>query len=405
MRLKTYTVNSMPEGMAQIKKDMGEDALILNTKKVKTRGFFGLFTKEKLEIIAAVETEPGKHMPKPAKPEAKPAEHMPYPKEAPEAMGHHGHAFAQVMAGRKAPQPERNGLYPEPQESTSGELMRELKNIKKMMVGVMEEDRLPQPIQLVNEKLTRQEVATEIRSEILARLMAQAGQQDGFTSGQAHAAARREIIHIINTHQKTPEAKNSGMICFAGPTGVGKTTTIAKIAADYLLNANKKVGLITSDTYRIAAVEQLKTYAGILNIPIKIVQSASEVSQAVSELSSCDIILMDTAGRNYQQKQYIQELEMLLAGSRKVQTNVVLSLTSKYEDMKKMIDNFQAIEIDQLILTKKDETSSYGSILNLIHEYSVPLRYITDGQNVPDDIISVTPEFIANLLLGEDEND
>ncbi|KKK39008.1 GTP-binding protein [Mesobacillus campisalis] len=398
MRLKTYTVNSMPEGMAQIKKDMGEDALILNTKKVKTRGFFGLFTKEKLEIIAAVETEPAKH-------EAKPAEHMPYPKEAPDAKGHHGHAFAQVMAGRKAAQPERNGLYPEPEESSSSELMRELKNIKKMMVQVMEEDRLPQSIQLVNEKLTRQEVAPEIRSEILASLMAQAGQQDGFTSEQARAAAQRKIIHIINTHQRTHEAKNSGLICFAGPTGVGKTTTIAKIAADYLLNADKKVGLITSDTYRIAAVEQLKTYAGILNIPIKIVQSAAEVSQAVSELSSCDVILMDTAGRNYQQKQYIQELEMLLAGSRKVQTNVVLSLTSKYEDMKKMIDNFQAIEMDQLILTKKDETSSYGSILNLFHEYSIPLRYITDGQNVPDDIISVTPEFIADLLLGEDEND
>ena len=172
-----------------------------------------------------------------------------------------------------------------------------------------------------------------------------------------------------------------------------------------MLREDKKVGLITSDTYRIAAVEQLKTYAGILNMPIKVVESSADLHDAMSDLSECDIILMDTAGRNYQQKQYIDDLERLLSDKNKIQINLVLSLTSKYEDMKKIIDNFQTIVMDQLLLTKKDETSSSGAILNLIYHYSIPIPYIANGQNVPDDILMVTPELIANFVLGEDEND
>ena len=389
MRLKTYTVNNLPEGMAQIKKDLGEDALILNTKKVKTRGFLGLFRKEKLEIIAAVE------------PKSAPRERRPQ-KEA---------SVVAPPMGRKE---ERNTepfevpaeIAPSvPDAALTNELMQELKNIKKMMVQVMEEDRLPESLTRINQQWISQDIAPDIRSELLAKLMFHLGQNPDYTEEQVQALAKNELIQFISKHLKTPEAKKSEMICFVGPTGVGKTTTIAKIAADYLLNGDKRVGFITSDTYRIAAVEQLKTYAGILNIPIQVVQAPSDMKRAMAELSSCDLILMDTAGRNYQQQQYMIELERLLADQDKIQINLVLSLTSKYEDMKKIIDQFNTMTIDQLILTKKDETSSYGAILNLIDQYSVPLRYITTGQNVPDDIVELTPELLANFLLGEDEND
>ncbi len=381
MRLKTYIADSLPEAMAQIKKDLGEEALILNTKKVKTRGFLGFFQKEKLEIIAAVETKQ-KFLQR-----QNPVKDMKTGSEVKKAA------------------PKEIEFPATVNENLTSELMNELKNIKKMMVQVIEEDRLPESLKKVNKQLIGQEIVPEIRSELLAKLMLILGQKSDFTNEQVHRLAHKEVIKLLTSHQKLPVNRNRDIICFVGPTGVGKTTTIAKIAAHYMLDADKKVGLITSDTYRIAAVEQLKTYAGILNIPIKIVQSPAEVKYAMSELSSCDIILMDTAGRNYQQKQYINELEMLLSDKGKVQINLVLSLTSKYEDMKKMIDNFKTITIDQLLLTKKDETSSYGAILNLICEYSIPLRYITNGQNVPDDIIDVTPELIANFLLGEDEND
>lgn len=383
MRLKTYIVNNMTEAIPMIKRDLGEEALILNTKKVKTGGFIGLFKKEKLEIIAAVETKSRE------KAENNKQELRPPDKESQKAMD--------VIQTKKTANKEEENL-------ASG-LINELINIKQFMMQMIENDHLPESLKALNKQLIKEDIAPQIQSDLFSKLMLVIGQNPDFTQEQVNELARNEIITLIKDHQQSPENNNPDIICFIGPTGVGKTTTIAKIAADYMLREDKKVGLITSDTYRIAAVDQLKTYANILNIPIKIVESAADLNEAMSELSACDIVLMDTAGRNYQQKQYIDELELLLPDKNKIQINLVLSLTSKYEDMKKIIDNFQTIEMDQLLLTKKDETSSSGVILNLICQYSIPIRYIANGQNVPDDIFTVTPELIANFVLGEDKND
>lgn len=383
MRLKTYIVQNVSEALPMIKRDLGADALILNTKKVKVGGFIGFFQKEKLEVTAAVEAQPKKKKavtkepqePAVAQQAAVPVQ--PNPVAAPETSNHH----------------------------LTGDLINELKGIKQFMMQSMQEDHLPASLKPLNQRLTSQEVTKEIQSEILAKMMLTIGQQPDISSAQIHRMAKTEIVRLISAHQQQPAVKDPEIICFIGPTGVGKTTTIAKIAADLLLREGKRVGLITSDTYRIAAVEQLKTYAGILNIPIQVVDSAEDLTRAMTELKACDIILMDTAGRNYQQKQYIDDLEALLADKNKIQINLVLSLTSKYEDMKKIIDNFQTIQMDQLLLTKQDETSSSGAILNLIYHYSIPVTYIANGQNVPDDILTATPELIANFVLGEDDND
>ncbi|MCJ1909751.1 flagellar biosynthesis protein FlhF [Planococcus ruber] len=388
MRLKTYIVNSVTEAIPMIKKDLGTDALILNTKKVKTGGFLGFFKTEKLEVIAAVETKaPEKTK---AKVEAKPKQKQP----AKTAKSQQ----ATVIPFQQREAVEKNDVMAE-------ELMSEIKGIKQFMLQVMEEDRLPVALKGLNKQLMEQGISKEIQSELYAKLITELEQDPKMSEREIRSFARKEIIELIASHQPAPVDKNPEIICFIGPTGVGKTTTIAKIAADFMLREDKKVGLITSDTYRIAAVEQLKTYAGILNIPIEVVESASELTHAMEVLSDCDIVLMDTAGRNYQQKQYIEELEALLSDKNKVQINLVLSLTSKYEDMKKIVDNFQTIVMDELLLTKMDETSSSGAILNLIHHYSIPIRYIANGQSVPDDIFTVTPELIADFVLGEDEND
>ncbi|WP_033543167.1 flagellar biosynthesis protein FlhF [Planococcus sp. CAU13] len=373
MRLKTYIVQNVSEALPMIKRDLGADALILNTKKVKVGGFIGFFQKEKLEVTAAVEA-------KPQKKKAVQAEKEP------------------VQAAQPAPPAAAD-------ERLTDDLINELKGIKQFMMQSMQEDHLPASLKPLNQRLCNQEVTKEIQSEILSKMMLTIGQQPDTSAAQIHRMAKTEIIRLIEAHQQKPAAKDPEIICFIGPTGVGKTTTIAKIAADLLLREGRKVGLITSDTYRIAAVEQLKTYAGILNIPIEVVDSAADLNQAMDKLNACDIILMDTAGRNYQQKQYIDDLEALLADKNKIQINLVLSLTSKYEDMKKIIDNFQTIKMDQLLLTKQDETSSSGAILNLIYHYSIPVTYIANGQNVPDDILTATPELIANFVLGENDND
>jgi flagellar biosynthesis protein FlhF len=383
MRLKTYTVNNMTQAIPMIKRDLGEDALILNTKKVKTGGFLGFFKQEKLEVIAAVETKPS---------EKKRSNET----IIPESQSSQKEEVS-VLIESENPSVKK--------DEDMDELMSELKSLKQFMFQAIDEDRLPDALKSLNKKLIAQGITEEVQSELLGKLMLVLDQHPNYTEDKIHALARKEIIKLINTHKKRLSRKKVDIICFIGPTGVGKTTTIAKIAAHYLLSEEKKVGLITSDTYRIAAVEQLKTYAGILNIPIRVVESSADLTIAMDELSDCDIILMDTAGRNYQQKQYIDDLKQMLPENKKIQINLVLSLTSKYEDMKKIIDNFQTIAMDQLILTKKDETSSLGAILNLIYHYSIPIRYIANGQNVPDDILTVTPEMIANFVLGEDEND
>ncbi len=381
MRLKTYIVENVADAIPMIKRDLGPDALILNTKKIKTGGFLGFFQTEKLEVIAAKESK------------------------APEAVK------TQVPLSPPAPviveQIEKVSKVEEPVKSSqqAEDLINELKSIKQFMMHVIEEDRMPAALKSLSTHLTGQEVQKEIQSEIFAKLMVALDHNPALSEADLLELARAEIIRIINAHQRVKAIKDPEIVCFIGPTGVGKTTTIAKIAANYMLREEKTVGLITSDTFRIAAVEQLKTYGNILNIPVKVVETSARLEQAIAELKDCDLILMDTAGRNYQQKQYIEDLERLLPNEAKIQVNLVLSLTSKFEDMRKIIENFKTIKMEGLVLTKQDETSSIGAILNLICRYSLPVSYIANGQNVPDDLVVATPEKIADFVLGADSHD
>lgn len=195
-------------------------------------------------------------------------------------------------------------------------------------------------------------------------------------------------------------AADTRIVYIAGPTGVGKTTTIAKLAAEQLFKQGRKVGLITSDTYRISAVEQLRTYASILNIPLEVVQSPGDLQRALFRLESCDLVLMDTAGRNYRNEMLVAELQSLLAKELKSETFLVLSLTSKSRDMKTIAEHFGRYQLDKVIFTKLDETGSYGPLFNVLNDFPLMLSYITNGQNVPDDLLMATKEQLSGMLLG-----
>ncbi|AIY04108.1 flagellar biosynthesis protein FlhF [Planococcus sp. PAMC 21323] len=368
MRLKTYIVSTMAEAIPLIKKDLGPDALILNTKKIKTGGFLGFFRKDKLEVTAAIDpvASPKYEKPESPKPES--------PKEV------------------------------EIQTDSSAELINELKNIKQFMVQQIKEEHLPKALQVLKEQLVQQEVAADIQASLFEKLMAKIDLNKEQSPEVMWQTSREELVAMMKENQTDPFKDDPKIICFIGPTGVGKTTTIAKIAAGHMLAKNKKVGLITADTYRIAAVEQLKTYGSILNIPVKVVESSADLTKAIADFQDCDIILMDTAGRNYQQTQYIEELKRLLPPNSDVQIHLVLSLTAKYEDMKKIIENFRSISMDEILLTKKDETGSAGAIMNLICHYGIPIRHIANGQNVPDDILPLTPELAADFIMGEENH-
>jgi flagellar biosynthesis protein FlhF len=181
---------------------------------------------------------------------------------------------------------------------------------------------------------------------------------------------------------------------------VGKTTTIAKIASLFSLNYGKDVALITSDTYRIAAVEQLRTYANILGIPIKVVYSREEMMEAIDFFSDKELVLIDTAGRSYKNQEHQQELKELLEAVSDKEVFLALSVATKYKDMLKMVNIYKAMTEFRVIFTKLDETVSYGNIFNIRKATGVRLSYITFGQNVPDDISEINPHEIAKSLLG-----
>lgn len=195
--------------------------------------------------------------------------------------------------------------------------------------------------------------------------------------------------------------RDTRIVYVAGPTGVGKTTTIAKLAAEQLFRYQRKVGFITSDTYRISAVEQLRTYSSILNVPLEVVQSPGDMKRAMHRLEDCDLILMDTAGRNYRNELLVSELQSLLTASDQSETYLVLSLTSKSSDMLEITDHFSKFGLDKVIFTKMDETGGYGPLFNLLESYPLKLSYMTNGQNVPDDLLMPDTEMLSGMLLGE----
>jgi len=185
-----------------------------------------------------------------------------------------------------------------------------------------------------------------------------------------------------------------------GPTGVGKTTCIAKLSAIDKIYHNRKVGLISLDTYRIAAIEQLRTYANIAKIPLEVAYTATEVINGLTNLSECDIIYIDTPGRSPRNFQALKEMSQFLSGCPALDVQLVLSLTSKLEDMNETINKFSILPISQLLFTKLDETNSIGTMLSVMHYAKRPASYLATGQNVPDDIQKANSKTIAKMIMG-----
>ena len=190
------------------------------------------------------------------------------------------------------------------------------------------------------------------------------------------------------------------VVALVGPTGVGKTTTIAKLAANYRLRENKSVGLITVDTYRIAAVEQLRTYANIIDLPMEVVSTPREMREAIGRMKSLDLILMDTAGRSPRDQVRIQELKSMLAEANPSEVHVVLSAVSGAKSLTTTAEKFASVGTTGIIVTKLDEATGLGNLLSVRKVSQLPISYLTDGQNVPDDIQVATPRRVAELTLG-----
>ena len=219
---------------------------------------------------------------------------------------------------------------------------------------------------------------------------------------------------LANTYQKmilkfgkpvgiTPSEKGVKVVFFVGPTGVGKTTTIAKIASRFQVDEKKKVALLTADTYRIAAAEQLRTYANILEVPFRVVYTVEEIEQALIDFKEYDYILVDTAGHSYQnaaQKENMTKFIHSVDDKVEKEVFLVLSATTKYRDLISIADAYKEMADYKLIFTKLDETTTLGNLLNLKLYTGASLSYVTHGQNVPDDIENFNPQKTVKRLLG-----
>ncbi len=202
----------------------------------------------------------------------------------------------------------------------------------------------------------------------------------------------------IDKDQKNKEAKN---LVFLGTTGVGKTTTIAKLSSEIIMNKNKRVGFITADTYRIAAVEQLKTYAEILGSQVEVVYKTSDVKEKIDKLKIVnDYIFFDTAGRSHKNEKNVEDIKELLKEIKNPEIYLVISSTGNFEDIESIINVYSKFSKFKIIFTKIDETDNIGTILNIAYKNEHKIAYVTVGQNVPADIEKFSGEKIAKVLLG-----
>lgn len=425
MRVKRYVVDSMPDALQKIRTDLGKDAVIINTKEIRSGGFLGMFSKKKIEVIAATDTTTpvgGSNVPKATMTASDPKPELIAVPATPMKIGAAAAYGAQRERQEKpslsfpevpdvlppierapaAPRQSAGATMVKPREDI---LMDEIKQMKEMMLKLTQQGAVQEAmdpvLQEFEARLLRQEVDSLLVHELLMNVSEEAeAERAELTEEWVSHSLKRQLEAILCSSKNKSIAADTRVAHFVGPTGVGKTTTIAKLAAEQVLKHHRKVGFITSDTYRIAAVEQLKTYATILNVPLEVVFSPLDLIKAFEQLKDCDLIFMDTAGRNFRNEMYVSELNALLKSNGKSETYLVLSMTTKYKDMQAITNNFCKFKLDKVLFTKMDETDSYGTVVNLIREFGLQTSYITNGQSVPDDIQELNEQQLIDLILG-----
>jgi flagellar biosynthesis protein FlhF len=379
MKVQKFIASNMIEAMKKIRQELGEDAVILNSKQVLVGRMFGLIKKKQIEVIAAVE-------PQPKMKEVKVKEKRKHP-----------------PVGEK---PIVRNESPASLAATEKGLYNQIEELKEMVQKLSEHSstdqyqHYPMPVQRFLEHLRIQGVNSITIGDISEKLITDWRSGSGEKSeSEVYQSGFQYLYDVLSGFEYGGSRFQKKFINLVGPTGVGKTTTLAKMASQAVLEQRKKIAFITTDTYRIAAIEQLKTYSAILNVPVEVVYKREDFQKAIEKFVDYDLVFIDTAGRNYRELQYIEELKKVIDFKQDIETFLTLSLTMKEEDLADIIQSFNDIKIDQFIFTKLDETATYGSMANLIIHHKIGTAYLTDGQDVPDDIQIASTEMIVKRIL------
>jgi len=381
MDIRTYRAKSMPEALAMVRRDLGPDAAVLHTQQ-SGRGMLGwLRGGPRFEVTASASVNVPSRLPEQLQRPALPAA----PTHLPTADGQD---FRNTF---------RNSLGRQDDESYS--LVEDFSQSTRRTGQELSETLF----QLYTD-LIEAEVAEDLAKELVERIQCEAGDLGSDAPVLLKARVARMIEDEIDTCGPIEVSPGkSRLVALVGPTGVGKTTTIAKLAANYRLREKRRVGLITVDTYRIAAVDQLRTYADIIDLPMEVVSTPRELRDAVARLAGLDLILMDTAGRSPRDEVRIQELKSLLAEAGADEVHLVLSSVASPRALVKAAEQFAPVGTTSLLLTKLDEAPALGNVLPLMRTAGLPLSYVTNGQNVPDDIEAARRGKIARAILGMEQ--
>ncbi|MBP3039481.1 flagellar biosynthesis protein FlhF [Bacillaceae bacterium Marseille-Q3522] len=372
MKVKKYIASTLSDAMQRIRKEFGDDAVILQSKEKNTGGILGLFKKKQIEVIAAIDPEPLKNTNK-----------------RPPSMSSHTNTKVSESEADKSVSKQL------------ADLNALIRRVAEKQSGVL----LPEPVQAMAEILERQEVDPVISQKIVQQLV-----EKWYASGGK--ASRKEtagwLAHILKQSLAHLSFGGNGyekkFINVVGPTGVGKTTTLAKMAAEAVLTHQKKIAFLTTDTYRIAAIDQLKIYANILNVPMEVCYSLADFKAASNKLKKeADVIFIDTAGRNFRNHRYVKDLQSVIDFQSDMETYLVFALTAKQGDMEEIYQQFSILPVDRFIFTKEDETSTFGAMYNMIRKYQKGAAFMTNGQNVPDDMYTASADVIVNKLLGDEK--
>ncbi len=389
----------MHAALAQVKEELGPEAVILNTKTFQHKGFLGFGRKEFVEILASntVNIAPA-----------------PRRRGRGQAEYAHQHVGAGDPARNLAEAKDTGGAQtlvrarPAPTQARSGEILREISSLKTQVERLTrefaQEPQYPPALDVHYKTLVEAGVSKALAREIVGAAHTELAKDDFEDEDVVMEKLQGKLGELIKV--SGPIKLNGGgarTIVMTGPTGVGKTTTIAKLAAHYSIKEKRRVGLITADTYRIAAVEQLKTYADIIGVSLDVVLTPSELRRAVRRNSDKDIIFVDTAGRSQLDQTRLVELKSLIDAAEPDENHLLISATTDRQEVFNIIEKFGCVDVSSFIFSKVDECAAPGIIFNVLSVSDKPISYITTGQDVPDDIEVASEQRLLDLLYRKNE--